>query len=176
MHPGSTARNLLFLLLGALAIAGLVLLLLLLRGRSFVSGSASQSGSPAQFGPTGDSQSGRDEIRIGNIQEADGLDYDTPAGVRVLQGAYADGVYEGRADGYSEGLAVEVCIREGSIESVRVTQHHETPGFYEYVFRELSGIVVEEQSTDIDTVSGATYTSDAYLVAVEDALSKAAVE
>jgi len=36
--------------------------------------------------------------------------------------------------------------------------------------------VVEEQSTDIDTVSGATYTSDAYLVAVEDALSKAAVE
>ena len=87
---------------------------------------------------------------------------------------YIDGTYEGEATGFRPGLKVEVVIANGLIESVVVTDHNEVK--QKYWGRPVQLIpqeIVDAQSTDVDIVSGATFTSRGIMKAVEDALSQA---
>ncbi len=88
---------------------------------------------------------------------------------------YADGVYTGTGTGYRPGLVVEVAIENGLITSVTVTDHNEKNEMFWGVPVELiPQLIVESQSTDVDTVSGATMTSRGIIEAVNDALAQAA--
>lgn len=82
-----------------------------------------------------------------------------------------DGEYNGKAAGYGGIIAVTVKVENGVISKVTVDSHNETPIYYEKV-SEIFGEIVKNNSTGIDTVSGATVTSKGILSAVEDALSK----
>lgn len=94
----------------------------------------------------------------------------TPSDVSI----YKDGVYEGTATGYRPGLVVEVVIENGQIASVTVTDHNEkNERFWGVPVELIPQLIVESQSTDVDTVSGATMTSEGIINAVNDALSKA---
>lgn len=95
--------------------------------------------------------------------------------VAVSEGQYKDGTYEGTADGYEKDLTVEVQITSGKIASVKVVSHNETPGFYEEAFQTVPSQIVQSQSTSVDTVSGATYSSVGIINAVNNALSKAKI-
>lgn len=87
---------------------------------------------------------------------------------------YQDGVYQGTGTGYRPGLVVEVTIQYGSITSVTIIDHNEKNEMYWGVpIEEIPKTIVEAQSTDVDSISGATMTSDGIKQAVEDALSKA---
>lgn len=85
-----------------------------------------------------------------------------------------DGTYVGVADGFGPDLTVEVVVEKGAIASVLVTDHNEEKKeFWGVPVEEIPLAIVEAQSTDVDIVSGATYTSVGIMNAVEDALSKA---
>lgn len=92
-----------------------------------------------------------------------------------LDGAttYTDGTYIGTADGYAEDLSVEIVIENNGITEISIISHNETPGFYEEAFKEIPELIMSNQSTQVDTVSGATATSQGIILAVEEALNKA---
>jgi uncharacterized protein with FMN-binding domain/ferredoxin len=86
---------------------------------------------------------------------------------------YLDGVYYGTGVGFAPGIMVQVEIREGRIDKIIIIKHNETSGYYEEVFKEVSGQIIEKQTIAVDAVSGATYSSRGLAEAVKDALNKA---
>lgn len=63
-----------------------------------------------------------------------------------------------------------------AIKNVKVTKHNEVNRrFYDRPISIIPNEIVQAQSTDVDTVSGATFTSIGIINAVNDALSKAVV-
>lgn len=83
-----------------------------------------------------------------------------------------DGTYTGEAQGMSL-VKVSVTVTDGKISDVEVTEHDETPGFYEPAVEEIPDAIVNKNSTDVDAVSGATVTSNAIKEAVDKALEQA---
>ena len=57
------------------------------------------------------------------------------------------------------------------IESVEILSNHETVGVADRALTEIPQKIVETQSTDVDTVSGATITNNAIMNAVQNALN-----
>jgi uncharacterized protein with FMN-binding domain len=85
-----------------------------------------------------------------------------------------DGTYIGEYEGGMKKLRtnkVQVTVSSGKVTEIKILEHKENqkPEFTD----KLYGRVIEEQSLQVDTVSGATITSKAYLKSVEDALMKA---
>ncbi|WP_195988981.1 FMN-binding protein [Clostridium sp. D53t1_180928_C8] len=86
---------------------------------------------------------------------------------------YKDGTYSGSASGFAGTLQVNVQISNDVITSIIVTSHNDTPGFADMAIEQIPSKILEIQSTSVDVVSGATYTSKGIINAVSDALSKA---
>lgn len=63
--------------------------------------------------------------------------------------------------------------RGGKITNIEIVSHNESPGFYEGSFETVPEEIISSQSTDVDTVSGATFSSKGIINAVEDALQDA---
>lgn len=75
-------------------------------------------------------------------------------------------VYQATVEGHNGPMTVEVALDEGTITRVEVVEHEETEGLAEPALEEVPGAIVENNSTDVDTVSGATVTSEAIIEAV----------
>lgn len=92
---------------------------------------------------------------------------------KVETATYKDGTYTASADGMNGAVEVEVVIADGKIEAVTVVSESETEGIKEAAIDALPTEIVEKQSADVDTVSGATMTSKAIIEAVKVALAEA---
>ncbi|MBC8869710.1 MAG: FMN-binding protein [Planctomycetes bacterium] len=86
----------------------------------------------------------------------------------------ADGTYRDHSPAYAGELHVEVAVRGGRIESVKVTSHKEKQ-FYSAISDTPRQIVEKQGVKGIDAVSGATITSEAIINATARALSKGTV-
>ncbi|MGN9166224.1 flavocytochrome c [Tissierellaceae bacterium HCP3S3_D8] len=87
--------------------------------------------------------------------------------------AYEDGVYEGVGGGNGGEIKVNVTVKDGKIESIDVVEHKETEILSDAAFEKIPQAVIDNQSVNIDAVTGATYTSKGIILAVKDALKKA---
>ena len=86
---------------------------------------------------------------------------------------YLDGTYKASAKGYSGDVKVTVTIKDGIITAVK-QEISDTPMFFEKAWSVLEEqIVGTNYVDDIDTVSGATYSSNGILNAVKKALKSA---
>lgn len=85
---------------------------------------------------------------------------------------YKDGAYFGNGTGYNGNVQVAVMISDGSISSVIVVSKSDDAEFFNKALDVVDSII-DTQSTDVDTVSGATYSSRGIIEAVADALSQA---
>ncbi|GHV20827.1 hypothetical protein FACS189494_05300 [Spirochaetia bacterium] len=83
------------------------------------------------------------------------------------------GVWKGSAEGYGGPITVSVETDASSILDIRVIEHHEDPFIGGEALRELIDAVLEEDSTDVDAISGASITSTGFLEAVDNALISA---
>ena len=88
-------------------------------------------------------------------------------------GIYTPGTYTGTAAGKNGDIKVEVTFSANAIDSVKVVEHSETAGISDGAIENIPAAIVENQSLAVDTVSGATITSDAILKAVADAVAQA---
>ncbi|WKV08293.1 4Fe-4S binding protein [Thermoanaerobacterium sp. CMT5567-10] len=89
---------------------------------------------------------------------------------------YKDGTYTGEGFGYRPGLVVEVTIKNDKITKIEIVSNNETPRFAQLPFEIIPQEIIQNQSTNVDAVSGATKTSNGIIMAVEDALNKAKIE
>lgn len=96
---------------------------------------------------------------------------------KTIEGAtLRDGIYTGEADGFRPGIKVSVEIKSNSIISIEVLEHNEVNSrFYQKAFDTIPQEILNNQTTEVDTTSGATFTSTGIMNAVNDALSQSLV-
>ena len=86
---------------------------------------------------------------------------------------YNDGEYEGSAEGYGGQVVMKVVIEDGIITNVEALSHSgEDPSYWDMA-KGIASDIVDAQSTEVDTVSGATYTSNGIINATTKGLQKA---
>ncbi len=89
-------------------------------------------------------------------------------------GSYKDGTYEGTGTGYRGAeTTVSVVVKNGKITDITTVSNGDDKPFYSRAFTTVSKEIISNQSTDVDSVSGATFSSNGIMSAVEDALSNA---
>lgn len=89
-------------------------------------------------------------------------------------GGYNDGTYEGAGMGFGGEITVSVTVADGKVAEITVlSADGEDPAYYDQALAVLDEIV-SAQSTEVDTVSGATFSSTGLIDAAADALGKAA--
>lgn len=76
----------------------------------------------------------------------------------------------GEAQGYGGVLRVTVSMNGGDVTAVQVTSHSETQGVGTRAIEVLPDMIVREDSIDVDSVTGATITSEAIKAAVAQAV------
>ncbi len=86
---------------------------------------------------------------------------------------YNDGVYSASADGFGGIIKTEVIINNGNIEEANIVEAENEDKAYLKMAIAVINDIIEKQSADVDTISGATYSSTGILNSVEKALSKA---
>ena len=90
-----------------------------------------------------------------------------------VDGGYKDGVYTGTGKGNGGDVTVEVTVEGGNIVKIELKDHKETPGIFEGAEAGVSNEIIKTQSTDVESVSGATLTSEAIKTAVAEAIKDA---
>ena len=88
-------------------------------------------------------------------------------------GSYKDGTYTGEADGFGGTVAVEVTVKDGKIEAVEVTSAEKEDSAYLAMAEDIIPKIIEAQSVEVDTISGATFSSTGIKDATEQALEQA---
>lgn len=86
---------------------------------------------------------------------------------------YTDGIYEGSGTGFGGTITVEVTVAEGQVTKIDlISAEGEDPAYFQQA-QAMVDRILEAQSTQVDTVSGATYSSQGIREAVETALEEA---
>lgn len=109
------------------------------------------------FGCGGEEQTGEGTGKVSNREETS---------------CFADGRYEGAAEGYGGKVGVEILVQGGEIKEVKVVEQSES--MPREALEKIPDRVLKKQTAeDVDAVTGATLTSRAILKAVKKALEKA---
>lgn len=91
-----------------------------------------------------------------------------------IEVAYKDGTYTGEAQGFGGPVDVEVIIENGKISEINITSAEKEDGAYLSMAEDIIPTIIEAQSADVDTISGATFSSTGIKEAVTQALEEAA--
>ena len=88
-------------------------------------------------------------------------------------GIYTAGTYSASAAGISSDVKVEAEFDASSITNVTIDVSGETQGIGAAIGDQMAEAILEAQSADVETVSGATITSEAVKKAMEDVIAQA---
>lgn len=86
-------------------------------------------------------------------------------------GNYKDGTYMGTANGYRGEIKVIVVVKNGNISSITIDSYKDNLEFFYKAKNTIIDEIIESQSTNVKTVSGATYSSKGIINAVINAIS-----
>ena len=86
---------------------------------------------------------------------------------------YKEGIYYGTADGYSGDVSVAVVIQEKTIKAILITESSDDEAFFNRAMDVVKKVIRTQKTDDVDTVSGATYSSKGLLNAIKNALKQA---
>ena len=88
----------------------------------------------------------------------------------------ADGTYSATVPGMHGPMTVEVTLAGDKIDKVELVDNVETPGLSDWPASIVTAAIVENQSLDVDVISGVTISSRAILRGAEEALKSAGVD
>lgn len=93
-----------------------------------------------------------------------------PTEEKVTDGKYADGVYTGTGTGFRGETSVTVTVENGEITDITVNSYKDDQQFFNRAESGVISAILQSQDTDVDAVSGATFSSNGIKEAVADAL------
>lgn len=91
----------------------------------------------------------------------------------VVQNKYKDGKFSGSAYGYDGNIYVTITINDDKITNIEATSDESDPWYFESCVQNVTSQIISSQSTNVDATSGATYSSEGIMAAVEQALNSA---
>lgn len=86
---------------------------------------------------------------------------------------YKDGIWTGTALGYNDNITVSVTISGGKITDISIISGYDDTPYYDWAKDTIPQSIIDTQSANVDTVSGATFSSEGIIQAVEAALENA---
>ena len=126
-----------------------------------------------------DSLSLEAEVLSGNTLEADAessgativaAPTDEDTSLTKESGTFTDGIYEGSGQGYRGNTSVKVQVEEGKIVSITIESYADDKQFFDRAKSSIISSILENQSIEVQAVSGATYSSNGIISAVANAL------
>ena len=109
-----------------------------------------------------------------NADSAENADNtETATSTDTADPVYKDGTYIGDGQGFGGNIQVQITIADDTLTDIQVVSAEKEDSAYLSQGKAVIDRILEAQSTDVDTVSGATFSSTGILMAVEDALGKA---
>lgn len=84
-----------------------------------------------------------------------------------------DGYYEGTGNGFAGPVKLFIEIKDKSIIGIYIVKTSDDAGVFNRAKEGVTASILEKQSTDVDTVSGATYSSRGIIEAVSNAMEAA---
>ena len=121
-----------------------------------------------------DSDAGKAKAQ-NKVSENTGSDAKDMSGQEDIQSTakgFKDGEYEGSAIGYNGKLIVSVVVEGGVIKDIKIVKHVDDEEYFYDARDKVIQSILEKQSTDVDSVSGATTSADAIIKAVKRALGE----
>ncbi len=119
-----------------------------------------------------DDQSAKDDT-AGSDSKENAASADAEESSDDSDNVYKNGTYDGPGTGDGGPITVQVTLEDDTITAVSVVSAPGEDSAYLSQGENVIGSIISEQSTDVDTISGATFSSTGILEAVNDALSKA---
>ncbi|CDX01039.1 FMN-binding protein [Desulfitobacterium hafniense] len=89
---------------------------------------------------------------------------------------YTPGDYIAQAEGKDGPVKVKVTFSKSEITAIDILKQTETPGLGDEALKTVAEQIKGQQSLSVDTVSGATLSSQAMLTAVEDCVEQAGAD
>lgn len=94
-----------------------------------------------------------------------------PAAPTQTTPVFKDGVYEGVGQGYADKIKVKVTVKDKKISAIEILSINDSPKAYNKVKDETIALILKKQNpVKVDTVSGASFSSNGIRYAVADAL------
>ena len=88
-------------------------------------------------------------------------------------GSYKDGSYEGTATGFGGDITVKVTVDGGKITAVDIVSAEKEDGAYLTMAEDIIPKIIDAQTSEVDTISGATFSSTGIKNATAQALDSA---
>jgi uncharacterized protein with FMN-binding domain/NAD-dependent dihydropyrimidine dehydrogenase PreA subunit len=122
-------------------------------------------------------------LNIGSLFNS--LESDTTSSISIAEeniieignaSGIADGIYEGTGTGFRGAITVEVTVENELIKSIEVTEKSDDDKWFNRAYSTVTSDIINNQTTEVDSVSGATYSSMGIKEAVANALINAGGE
>ena len=113
------------------------------------------------------------QLQKENLQAASNTADTAASEAAEAEGQYVDGTYDGEADGFGGIIAVEVTVEGGQITDLAITSANGEDSAYLSNAEAIIPKIIEAQSADVDTISGATFSSTGIRNAAQEAIEKA---
>lgn len=94
----------------------------------------------------------------------------------VEESTWADGTYTGSGTGFRGTISVQVVVEDGVITSITVLSYSDDDSYFSKAQSGVISSILSNQTTNVDTVSGATYSSVGIINAVRSALNQASTD
>ncbi len=88
----------------------------------------------------------------------------------------ASGTFEGKGNGFGGELQLKVTVTDGKMEDIEVVSHHESSVVFNRALPIITERILDAQSPEVDSVTGATFTSYAVKAAVAEAMKEQGTE
>jgi len=85
----------------------------------------------------------------------------------------ADGVYEGSGTGFRGEMVVEVTVQNQQITTIEVTETNDDAKWFNRAYNTIATNIIKNQTAEVESVSGATYSSMGIKEGVANALINA---
>jgi uncharacterized protein with FMN-binding domain len=89
---------------------------------------------------------------------------------------YKAGSYEGNAEGHIGPIKVQIVTDLYEIKEIKILEQQETPVIADIVYEKIPARIIKANSSEVEVVAGATYTSNGLIKAIKDGLNKAKAE
>lgn len=109
-----------------------------------------------------------DEMLMKYANEEEATEPETRSG-------YRDGAYTGEGTGFGGKIRTEVIIKDGEITEVNIVSAEKEDSSYLEMAKGVVQSILKTQKTDVDTVTGATFSSKGILDSVKQALEEASL-
>ncbi|MEA1975664.1 MAG: 4Fe-4S binding protein [Bacillota bacterium] len=86
---------------------------------------------------------------------------------------YIDGIYNSTVTGYRPKMTIQIEINNNTIKNIEILDNNETKSYLNFASPKIINEILSSNSTDVDAVSGATFTSQGIIDGVENCLIQA---